>query len=50
MPVLADEDGVLIAGHLRISAAVRLGLNPVPVGGRARLERGGEARLSGGRQ
>ena len=31
MPVLADEDGVLIAGHLRISAAARLGLNSVPV-------------------
>ena len=31
MPVLADEDGVLIAGHLRISAAVRLGLDSVPV-------------------
>src|ERR1700745_3861370 len=31
MPVLADEDGVLIAGHLRVSAAARLGLNSVPV-------------------
>ena len=31
MPVLADEDGVLIAGHLRISAAAKLGLNSVPV-------------------
>ena len=31
MPVLADEDGVLIAGHLRISAAARLGLTSVPV-------------------
>jgi DNA modification methylase len=31
MPVLADEDGVLIAGHLRISAAVRLGFDSVPV-------------------
>jgi hypothetical protein len=29
--VLADEDGVLIAGHLRISAAAKLGLNSVPV-------------------
>src|SRR5215470_17544880 len=49
MPVLADEDGVLIAGHLRISAAAKLGLNSVPVVV-ARLERGGETRLSGGRQ
>jgi ParB-like chromosome segregation protein Spo0J len=31
MSVLADEDGVLIAGHLRISAAAKLGLNSVPV-------------------
>ena len=50
MPVLADEDGVLIAGHLRISAAVRLGVGLGSGGGRAGLERGGEARLSGGRQ
>src|SRR5215472_3281673 len=31
MPVLADEEGVLIAGHLRIRAAAKLGLNSVPV-------------------
>src|SRR5438552_5398327 len=31
MPVLADEEGVLIAGHLRISAAAKLGLKSVPV-------------------
>jgi ParB-like chromosome segregation protein Spo0J len=31
MPVLADEKGVLIAGHLRISAAAELGLRSVPV-------------------
>src|ERR1700747_1047559 len=31
MPVLADEDGVLIAGHLRICAPAKLGLNSVPV-------------------
>src|SRR6201989_678939 len=30
-PVLADEHGVLIAGHLRVAAAVRLGLKSIPV-------------------
>ena len=50
MPVLADEDGVLIAGHLRIRAAVRLGLDSVPVVVARGWSGGGEARLSGGRQ
>src|SRR5882762_994150 len=31
MPVLADEDGVLIAGHLRVGAAAKLGLKSIPV-------------------
>src|SRR5260370_34359665 len=31
IPVLADEDGVLLAGHLRVGAAARLGLAEVPV-------------------
>jgi DNA modification methylase len=31
MPVLADEQGVLLAGHARVHAATRLGLADVPV-------------------
>src|ERR1700739_3000371 len=31
MPVLADEEGVLIAGHARVGAAVKLGLKTIPV-------------------
>ncbi|HKM70950.1 MAG TPA: DNA methyltransferase [Stellaceae bacterium] len=31
MPVLADEEGVLIAGHARVGAAAKLGLKSVPV-------------------
>src|SRR6202047_2599044 len=31
MPVLADEDGVLIAGHLRVAAAAKLKLTSIPV-------------------
>jgi hypothetical protein len=31
MPVLADEDGVLLAGHARIRAALKLGLISIPV-------------------
>jgi ParB-like chromosome segregation protein Spo0J len=31
MPVLADEDGVLIAGHARVGAAAKLGLTTIPV-------------------
>src|ERR1700693_5080374 len=31
IPVLADEDGGLLAGHARIGAAARLGLTSVPV-------------------
>lgn len=31
MPVLADEEGVLIAGHARIGAAAKLGLKSIPV-------------------
>src|ERR1700756_5494486 len=30
-PVLVDEQGVLIAGHGRVSAAARLGLKSIPV-------------------
>src|SRR6202040_637882 len=30
-PVLVDEHGVLIAGHLRVAAAARLGLKSIPV-------------------
>ena len=30
-PVLVDEQGVLIAGHLRVAAAARLGLKSIPV-------------------
>jgi hypothetical protein len=28
MPVLADEDGLLLAGHARVAAAAKLGLHP----------------------
>ena len=48
-PVLVDEQGVLIAGHGRVSAAPRLGLKSIPVSSRA----GGAKRrsnLSPGRQ
>jgi ParB-like chromosome segregation protein Spo0J len=31
MPVLVDEQGVLIAGHARIGAATKLGLTSIPV-------------------
>jgi DNA modification methylase len=31
MPVLADEEGGLIAGHARVSAAAKLGLKSIPV-------------------
>src|SRR5713101_1523529 len=31
MPVLADEEGRLLAGHARLGAAVRLGLSSIPV-------------------
>ena len=31
MPVLVDEQGVLIAGHARVGAAARLGLKSIPV-------------------
>ena len=30
-PVLVDEHGVVIAGHLRVAAAARLGLKSLPV-------------------
>src|SRR4051794_10759363 len=31
MPVLADEDGMLLAGHARVAAAAKLGLTSIPV-------------------
>ena len=31
MPMLVDEDGVIIAGHARLEAARRLGMTSVPV-------------------
>jgi DNA modification methylase len=31
MPVLIDEDGVLLAGHARVGAAAKLGLESIPV-------------------
>jgi DNA modification methylase len=31
MPVLVDEQGVLIAGHARVGAAAKLGLSSIPV-------------------
>src|SRR5580700_9766029 len=31
MPALADEEGVLLAGHLRVAAAAKLGLKSIPV-------------------
>src|SRR5947208_13069188 len=31
MPVLVDEEGVLLAGHARIGAAAKLGLKSIPV-------------------
>ena len=49
-PALVDEHGVLIAGHLRVAAAGRLGLKSIPVDRRAGLERGRKAGLSPGRQ
>jgi hypothetical protein len=30
-PTLVDEHGVLIAGHLRVAAATRMGLKSIPV-------------------
>src|SRR5882762_4728256 len=30
MPVLIDEDGVLLAGHARVGAAAKLGLESIP--------------------
>jgi ParB-like chromosome segregation protein Spo0J len=53
MPVLVDEVGGIIAGHGRVMAAHRLGIEDVPVmvcyGGR-RLERREEASLHARRQ
>jgi hypothetical protein len=50
MPPLVDEQGALIVGQGRVeAAATRLGIKEVPVLV-ARLERGGEACLSSGRQ
>ena len=46
-PVLADEHGVLIAGHCRVAVGAD---GADPGDRRARLERGGEAGLSPGRQ
>ena len=31
MPVLADEEGILLAGHARVGAAAKLGLKSIPV-------------------
>jgi len=31
MPVLADENGVLLCGHARTAAAAKLGLTSIPV-------------------
>jgi len=31
IPVLVDEEGVMLAGHARLSAAARLGLPSIPV-------------------
>ena len=31
MPVLVDEEGVLLAGHVRVGAAAKLGLTSIPV-------------------
>src|ERR1700747_3669348 len=31
MPVLADEEGVLLAGHARVGAAAKLGRKSIPV-------------------
>jgi DNA modification methylase len=31
MPVLVDEEGVLIAGHARVGAAAKLGLTSIPI-------------------
>jgi ParB-like chromosome segregation protein Spo0J len=36
MPVLADEKGVLLAGHARIGAAAKLGLKFIPAGAKTR--------------
>ena len=50
MPVLVDEEGVLIAGHATCRCGGKAGADIHPGDRRARLERGGEARLSPGRQ
>lgn len=31
VPIIADKDGVIIAGHTRLKAAEKLGLETVPV-------------------
>ena len=50
MPVLLDEAGGIIAGHGRVLAAKKLGIDAVPVHGRQGLERRAEARLCHRRQ
>src|ERR1700722_15957792 len=45
MPVLLDEAGGIIAGHGRVLAAKRLGIDAVALHGRQGLERRAEARL-----
>src|SRR5438094_8540238 len=49
MPVLVDEQGVLIVGHGRVGAAPKAGVTSIPVIV-ARLERGRKTCLSPGRQ
>jgi hypothetical protein len=36
-PILTDEDGVILAGHGRHQAAIRLGMERVPTWGASRL-------------
>jgi ParB-like chromosome segregation protein Spo0J len=31
MPLIADEEGVRLAGHARVAAAAKLGLTYIPV-------------------
>ena len=31
MPIIVDKDGVIVAGHTRLKAAEKLGLDEVPV-------------------
>jgi hypothetical protein len=50
MPVLADEDGALIAGHARIRAAAKLGLTSIPVIVARGWSEEEKTRLSRGRQ